>query len=160
MDGQAAAAADEYAHMVTLLEQYLAVFTSDSTLHVDLASVLGEEWLDAVSADRSVLTPHTLHEALRALALSVRQARAQAAYSAQQRARFLLVCGPFVSKPSALSNLMDHVIQSSQQGPGAKPNTRTRHLQNPGHLSKKEETRARSDAQTIDTQPKTLNPKP
>ena len=66
MDGQAAAAADEYAHMVTLLEQYLAVFTSDSTLHVDLASVLGEEWLDAVSADRSVLTPHTLHEALRA----------------------------------------------------------------------------------------------
>ena len=153
MDGQAAAAADEYAHMVTLLEQYLAVFTSDSTLHVDLASVLGEEWLDAVSADRSVLTPHTLHEALRALAQAVRQARAQAAYAAQQRARFLLVCVPFVSKPSALSNLMDHVIQSSQQGPGAKPNTRTRHLQNPGHLSKKEETRARSDAQTIDTQP-------
>ena len=101
MDGQAAAAADEYAHMVTLLEEYLAVFTSDSTLHVDLASVLGEEWLDAVSADRSVLTPHTLHEALRALAQAVLQARAQAAYAEQQRARFLLVCAPFVSMPSA-----------------------------------------------------------
>jgi hypothetical protein len=62
IDRKSSEAASEHDRMSTLLEQYLTVFTADSSLQTDLASVLGQEWVDA--RGHYVLTPELLHDAL------------------------------------------------------------------------------------------------
>lgn len=62
IDKKSSDAAREHDRMSTLLEQYLAVFTSDSSLNTDLRSTLGQEWADAHG--HNVLTPEVLQEAL------------------------------------------------------------------------------------------------
>ena len=62
IDRKSTEAAGEHDRMSTLLEQYLTVFTADSSLKTDLASVLGQEWVGA--RGHSVLTPEVLNDAL------------------------------------------------------------------------------------------------
>ncbi len=87
IDRKSTEAAGEHDRMSTLLEQYLTVFTADSSLKTDLASVLGQEWVGA--RGHSVLTPEVLHDALTECCSLIHVLRRDLVNSHAQRARDL-----------------------------------------------------------------------
>lgn len=56
-------ASGEHYRMSTLLEEYLTVFTDDSSLKLELAETLGYDWVQE-HGGHAVLTPATLHHGL------------------------------------------------------------------------------------------------
>jgi len=87
IDRKSTEAAGEHDRMSTLLEQYLTVFTADSSLKTDLASVLGQEWVGA--RGHSVLTPEVLNDALAECCSLIHVLRRDLVNSQAQRARDL-----------------------------------------------------------------------